>query len=361
MVKISSNSLKDAVGVITSANLASNIAYMSNGIKLEVSKGKLFLYTTDVANTVRVSCKVIQIESAIDVSLDLLTFTKLISKLGEGDISLSLINKSLSIKQGKGSYLLDLLLDEEGNNFPINIVDPVQEPQVVVEGKVLHSIYDSCNVGVSTNTRMPLYTGYYLGTHIFTTDTNKLAKLEGNKLGVAMLLNPVMVKLFKLFPETDQVSFIMTEDGLTFTSSTICIQGPDMPGYEDYEVDAISNLFDTVYPHSVKLNRSSLLSLLDRASLFTTLVDRLILTMRFNSEGLHISTNDGKCLDMLPYSEPAQVTEDFVCTVNIELLEALLKSCKSDNVVLNVGISTSIHIQDGTMVYILATLQDEVS
>lgn len=325
-------------------------------LEIEQKDGRLTLTSTDATNTLKVFAGGMEGEDfRVVVPIDL--FHKLISKMTVNHVTLELKENSLEVS-GNGKYQLDLLLDEDGSlvKFPeYNFPDDAEATQI--SAGVIKSVLTTNKAAIAQTMENPALTGYYFGEQVITSDTFKICANHVNVFGSPTLLPAELVELLVLGGE-EVIKVQRDGQQFLFKSGNAVIHGWELDARDEFPVEAISSYLDQPFPSMCKVNRKDFMQALDRLSLFVSPYDRNGVYLTFTDKGLQITSKQKNSDEVLPYKE-SQDFKDFVCYVDILMLNDQVSAQIGEDLELWYGHETALKMVDGKVTQIVALLLDE--
>lgn len=339
--------------------------YLTQLMSISLKDNELVLTTTDGNNYLYVrEQKIAGDDFYAVVPVD--KFSKLISRLTCEEITLELPTAKSGeleklVVKGNGKYIIELPYDEEGQlvEFPDPLADELTGDAVVESVKLstIHLILSTAKAALQVAKTRTCYCGYYMGDRIVTTDSYKICGIDIQFLDRPMLLPPELVDLLDLLGEED-VEVQHNDDTLIFKTAKTVVYGHVMEGIADYKIDAISSLLDEQFGSSCKVEKSSLLQLLDRLALFVGTYDKNSVYLTFTKDGLIVSSKQDSGSEMIPYRESNNF-KDYTCCLDIELLRSQVKANQSGIIEILYGNDSSIKMVDGNIKQIVALADDD--
>lgn len=325
-------------------------------IKLE--SNTLTLITTDATNYLYVSAdKIAGEDFYVVVQTDI--FSKLIGKLTCEEVTLTLDDAKLTVN-GNGKYSIELPLDEDGRliKYPNPVADVVfDESPVVVNKTTIDLILNTAKASLSPDIQVPCYTGYYCGDKIVTTDTFKICGIDINLFNKPVLVDPRVMDLLDVVAD-EKISVWVNDDVMVFRTPSCMIYGRTLEGIEDYQIDAISGLFDVEFSSSCKVPKSTLLQLLDRLALFVGAYDKNGVYLTFAKDGLIVSSKQSSGMELIHYIDSTDFTP-FTCCLDITMFAQQVKAQGTDAVEIFYGADNAIKMIDGNVTQIIALSEDD--
>ena len=365
-MKISTEILKDMVSKVIKGAGNNNLVYISSLIAIDYVDGKLSLLTTDGNNNFIVTQNIevpIEEDYMFYAVVNAEQFSKLVSKTTKEFVELIDTEKYLEFK-GNGSYKLDLAINEEGEliRFPETITN-LDNNAEEINLKDLQDAIKTAKASTLKNLTMPMLTGYYIGEVVMTTDRQLVCKLDKQLVTKPILLTPEMAELLLLVNDDTKIILERQNDGLLFRTNKYIIYGKELDGKEDYAngvVAAVNNLISLNYNNMIKVNKNEFLEILNRLNIFVNAYDDNGVYLKFaknNSDIIRVQSKKSNAIENLTLKE-ANITEDFECLVNIEMLKSQLQSLNTDLVELYFGQKSSIQLKEGNTTLVVALLDN---
>ena len=325
-------------------------------LEIELKEGVLTLTTTDATNTLKVFAKGIKGDDfRIAVPVDL--FHKLVSKVTTEHITLELKENSLEVV-GNGTYQLDLLLDEDGTlvKFPEYEFKEEGKP-TKIKPETVKTLLTSNKAALAQTMENPALTGYYFGDQVITSDAFKICSQAEQVFREPTLLPGELVDLLSLCGDSE-IDVYRDEQQLLFKAGNIIIHGWELDLLSEFPVEAISSYLNQDFPSMCKINRKSFMEALDRLALFVSPYDRNGVYLTFMDKGLQITSKQKNSDELLPYKESKNF-KDFVCYVDILMLDDQVSAQTGEDLELWYGHETALKMVSGKVTQIVALLLDE--
>lgn len=326
-------------------------------IKIEVKDGVLSLVTTNMSDYLYIKKKVEGEDFYAVVQAE--QFSKLISKMTSDSITLSVDGTVLNVK-GNGNYKIELPVDESGD--PIKYPDPVAnlkfegEASATINLSTIKTILTTNKAALAATLEVPVYTGYYVGDKVISTDTYKICSLNSKLFNEPVMIGPETMNLLDVMTaETITVDFV--NDVMLFSTEDCVLYSHKMDGIEDFALEPITALLDQEFESSCKINKAALISALDRISLFVGPYDNKSITLTFTDTGMDISSKKSNGVETIKYMESNNPVA-FTCNIEITVLLQQLKANTADAIQLQYGKESSIKIVDGNITQVIALLED---
>lgn len=333
---------------------------LTSMMAIELKKGQLRLITTDASNYLYiVQDKVEGDDFSVVVYAE--QFAKLISKITSENVSLELADAILTVK-ANGEYKIELPLDENGE--VITFPDPVSyKGKATTEIKLatVKSILNTNKAALAVADSEDIeYTGYYVADRVVSTDRCKICCLKTDVFKTPTLISPELMNLLDIMTE-EKIAVYESDDILQFVTKNCIVYGHKMEGVDDYAIDAISELIDEPFKNSCKVNKSALLSLLDRIELFVGAYDNRAITLTFTKTGLDVSSKQSNGVETIAYIEDKSKDKkfkEFTCNIDIMMLIAQVKANSADVIEIEFGNEQSIKFVNDNVIQVTALLSD---
>lgn len=364
-LKLNTAEFQNMVAKATKGSSGNTNLYMTKLIAIELKDNTLTLTTTDGSNYLYIRrSKVSGDDFYAVVPVD--KFSKLVSKLTSEDVTLELHESSKNeldtlIIHGDGRYVIELPYDEDGElvEFP----DPLSEisdsdtDTVTLKKAIVQMMLNTAKPSLMVGTKAPQYTGYYVGNSIVATDTYKICSINVPVFETPMILPAEFVDLLDVITDED-IDVEYVGDTIVFRSSDVIVYGTTLEGIDEYKIDAISAVVEQPYPSCCKVDKSLLLQLLDRLSLFVDTYDKNSIYLTFTKEGLEVSNKKDRGSERIPYIESTDFS-DFTCCIDINMFKTQVKAYQSDEIEILYGQESRIKFVDGNIRQILALAEDD--
>lgn len=341
---------------------------MTQLMAIELKDGVLRLITTDYSNYLYVQKdKVAGDDFYVVVYAD--KFARLISKLTSENVEMSVKTGDSGtvdclVVKADGNYSLDLPYDENGDlvrfHDPVADADDSEWNESDTKLSTLRLIMTTAKSSVLPTNEQSSgspYTGYFMGKQAVTTDTFSMCGIDIEMFDPAVLVHADLVNLLDVLTKED-VHVKYSEEDIEFVTSDVIVYGKLMDNVDEFPLDAVEALLDEPYPSSCKIDRTKLVSLLDRLLLFVNeKVDSGEIDIAFTKEGIAITSKSQSGHELIPYIESTNFS-DFVCSTNINVLISIIKSNHAEQIVVNYGKDTGLKISEGNVKQIVPFADD---
>lgn len=379
-IKLNTVEFKEMVSKAVKGASDNNNLYLTQLMAIDLTDNVFTLITTDTNNYLYVrKNKVPGDDFYAVVPVD--RFSRLISKITCDEIkletSISDSGADKLVVKGNGSYVIELPHDIDGElvEFP----DPVGDIDLDsdewhkndINLSTIHLMLATAKPALanSKDSTNP-YTGYYVGEKIVATDTFKICGIDVDVLDEPSLLSREMVDLLDVMRD-ENIKIAYNDDHVVFTSSDCVVYGTKKEGQiaqefdpedEDaatkYQVGAISGLLDEPFPSSCSVDKTALLQMLDRISLFVGVNDKNGVCLTFTKDGLNVSSKQNSGDEIIPYIESTDFS-DFTCSTDINMLISQVKASRSPSIKIYYGKDRTIKFSDDPITQIVALEGDD--
>ena len=334
---------------------------LTSMLHINLNDKVLSLTTTDMNNFITIKETGINGDN-MDVVMPLDTISKIVAKTTTDTVTIE-YNDGFVKFVGNGTYSLPISVDEEGNNvvFPEYNFPEVYDEETINYADV-RSVIDNNSACLSTDLSTPCLTGFYFGDNVITTDSVAICINKTKMFKNPVLLSPAVVNLLGLFT-AEKITTRRSGDKIEFISPNVIVCGSVMNELEDYPATAIESYLDAKFINSCKLNKSSLLGILDRILIFVDEVyDNFIANITFSDKGMLIQNKNNTANEIVNYvsvSEP--IKESYNCSINLVILRNMINACKNDNITVYFGHEENVcvKLEDNDIVKIIALESEE--
>lgn len=363
--------ISSACAKILPAVDVSSYSITSETVQLSASSEILTLSVTNKEYFVAVKIPAPKEESFF-ATVNAELFLKLISSITTETVELSVTDKYLKVR-GNGNYKLPLIFDEgEILEQPkITIDNEVQH--AVMDGKILNDInlYNSKELLKGGGAMFPIQNYFYLDSHGCITFTSGACVTQFElPSDIRVLLTSKVVKLFKLFNNSDTVNVVVGEDAITdnivqtkvrFYTNTVDITAIIPSAQEDIEKfpsTAVRNRANDDYDYSVVFNKSYLMQAVNRMLLFDggEKLNRY-LNITFNEYHAILCSYDNSNEEEVIYENEIEMGgEEYHMSIDANDLKLTLASCNDNYVNLSFGNHQAVTISCHNIINILSEL-----
>ena len=354
-VKVSTERIKKAVSDSSKGAGNNNLIPITQMIGIKSTGSELVLCTTDKSNDLKVIIDKVAGDD-FDVTIQLETFAKLISKVTSDSVELSVDNDILVVN-ANGEYKIPLVSDEEGLvSFPdFKVLSEEDEKEILLSS--IMSVYNVNKAALAKTLEEPCLTGYYLDDMAVTTNSSVITFNDVNVFGEPLLLSSQLMNLLTL-NSSEKIKFRKKGSQLQFVTDNIIINSSELQGRESFPIEEVKGYLDEAFTSMCKVPKSVLLSVIDRLSLFIEPYDNNGANFSFGKDGITVSSRKSSSVEKIAYTESTDF-EPFTCLVAIPLLKEQLQANPSDIIELYYGHDAAIKMVSGKVTQVVALLEDE--
>lgn len=327
---------------------------MTSLIAIKLKDGVLSLTTTDATNYLSLTEKdVAGDEFYVAVQVDLLA--KLVARMTCEEVTLEVADNCLNVI-GNGKYQIDIPLEDDGTAVKLpNPIENFKKEHSIgkVDSSVILTALSSIKPALATTMEYPWFTCYYVKDRVTATDTYTVADYANGFLEDAKLISSTVMDLLGLFAGV--INIYDDGDKMLFEAENGVVYGTVPSGIENYSIEAIQGLVQQEFDHSCKIVKSSLLSLLDRISLFVGAYDNGKITLSFGKESLEITSRYAS--EAIKYTENENAGE-FVCSADVNTLVTQVKAQSGSEITIEYGKDNALKIVDGDLTSVVALLEE---
>ena len=343
----------------------SNDLYITQLMSISLKDNRLTLETTDNNNYLYVSQdKVAGDDFSVVVAVD--KFSKLISKLTCENVTLEIPLATAGeldklVVKGNGKYTIELPYDENGELVefpdPMNGVNEGFWNSGKVQLTTIRHILNTAKAALLVGKEDMCYSDYYVGNRVVSTDTYKICGINIKIFDEPKLISPQLMDLLDVM-SSENIDIRYNEDTVIFETPDVTVYGLVEEGISDYQIDAISGLLDEDFPSSCKIEKQSLIQMLDRLSLFVDVFDKNSVYLTFTNEGLMVSSKQDSGSEIIPYKESNNF-KSYTCCLDIDLFKTQVKAYQDDIIEMFYGKENSIKLTNGNTIQIVALAEDD--
>ena len=327
---------------------------MTSLIAIKLEDGVLHLTTTDATNYLSlVEDRVEGDNMYVAVQVDLLA--KLVAKMTCDEITLEVADNALNVI-GNGKYQIDIPLEDDGSFVKLpNPIENFKKDKKIgtVDSSIIMSALTSIKPALATTMEYPWFTCYYVKDRIVATDTYTVADSSNGFLDEAKLINSNVMDLLGLF--VGEIAVYVDGDKMLFNTDKGDVYAVVPNGIEQYSINDIEALVQQKFDYSCTVAKSSLLSLLDRISLFVGVYDNGKITLSFTGDSLEVISKYAN--EKISYTNTEKAGE-FTCNTDINTLITQVKAQSGSEITIEYGKDNAIKIIDGDITSVVALLEE---
>lgn len=352
--------LKNAVNKSVKGAGFNNLFPVTSMMGINKEKNQLQLVTTDMTNTLTV--KVCTVSDDINITVDADKFSKLVSKLTSDETELIVEDTNLVIK-ANGTYKLPINVDENG----IVELNSPKAPNVDVAGgamsletiKQLRNSNKSSLEEFSEKLDDQYYlSSYYCGTDNTTTTNRFIATFSKKSITQTPILLPIKMVDLICLSDNDKVYKRIDKDVIQLFTDDISIISKDIEDVSEYPINSIKTLLSEDFEYSCTVDKSELLSSIDRLCLFIDPYDDNELVFKFDTDNINITNKASNSSESIKCEPDNSSSEPFRCVANAYEFISLLSSITTKEIVISYGNENALKIESEETTHILS-LTDE--
>lgn len=361
-IKIKTSLFKEAITKAYKGSGRIDSLMLTSIMGIEVKNGSIILTTTDNTNflTVKINDVVEDKNATLYISLDSELITKLVSKTDSDYIVLKVENDSLTFV-GNGAYNIPLIIDPEEGTF-------VRIPQIIFNKDASHKL--KINVedikkiiqynksSVSKDLKNGVYVNYCIdNSKVYTYNESTACITKTGITSEKMLLSQSLVGLLSIVDEKE-INVTIDNNKVSFETETISVAGTLAEGSSEYASESFDELMETKNTKEyVRINKASLLSTLDRISLFIGISDEGSVEFTISPEGLFVKNKSGSVCEKIAYLGK-ELSESCVLLVDVNDIKNVLSSLTQEDLVINYNINVGLYIEENGALQIVPRIQD---
>ena len=364
-MKLKTDEFKDCIKTILQAIDTKEPSMFTETLELITSGSNLFLNVTNREYYVSVKFK-LENEEKFHASVNARVFLNLISQVTTDYIEMSLENNNIKII-ANGEYKLPIIY----NGASMLVLPKIEVNNITnemsINSDILLSIlnYNSKELQVGTPVK-PVQKYYYIDEHGAITFTSGacINNFELEK-PIKILLNDKVVKLFKLFKDTDKVEFKMGQEDLgngliqtrvQFKSDNIDLSAKlqDSSLVSSVPVAAIRTMGTKTYPYSILISKDSIIQAINRLSLFND--GGLYGFFEFTSDNVTIYNYNKDSKEVIKLENKLDNFE-YKFILDLNNLKLILDTCQEDYLTITFGDTRAVVINRNNIINIIPELK----
>jgi DNA polymerase-3 subunit beta len=257
--------------------------------EMEITAGDGNTYITDTYSLITTQEPGATCVSARELS-------KLVDSLSnKEELTLALVDNKLVVTSGRGKWKLETIPAEQ---YPSYLPDAEAGDGLDLDLKELQTYLRCAKVCVAKDMTNPYLTGYRIGNEIFTSDVLKLfvstKQFGGQKLAEqgGMLIGGACVDALLYDTDTKKVKVRKIGNQALFNGDSFRVVSTLVDGIEKFP-NADPFVMQSM-EHKVKINRQTLIPILNRACIFTTLDLSNAVKLTFKNNEMVVSSFNTK-------------------------------------------------------------------
>ena len=232
-------------------------------------------------------------------------------------------------------------------------------PNIDFDGTIpvskVKAIVDSIRPSLATTMELPSITNYFVGNSVVATDRYKIASFEDALTNDEVLVSSQLMDLLALFE--DKIEYKIGDNYMIFNSEDCWLYSKQKDDISEYPIDAIEKLIGEDFKSVCKVNKNDFIALLERIALFVGKYDDRAVRLYFEKDGIRVSNKSRNSNEVIEYSDSKNY-KSYDCVISVDMLLSQLKAYAGDVVELHYNNDKSIKFVDGTIVQIVALMED---
>jgi DNA polymerase III sliding clamp (beta) subunit (PCNA family) len=284
------------------------------------------------------------------VVVEATSFNNLINKLTEDVVTLTNKDRYLEVTCGKSRYKFDIAWEDEDRmvEFPIPQVDINDFIEVPL--KDLMVVWTKNKPSSADTYERPELTGAYFGDKIITTNGSLACITNLKPFKTPILFNYSTLKLLQSM-EGNTLRVGIKDNYVCITDEISTILGNLMKEVDCYPARQILEFLSLDFPFTVQLNRTDILSALERLNIFVKEYEKNIISMVISDNLLVLKSLSNNAEDVI---ELNSTYDYYACNVDFTFLKQQISSCSADVVNIKFGRDVVMLIEEELTTYVIA-------
>ena len=355
-IKLKTNELKDVVNKVVKGMGNNKILPITEMIGVNVSNNELSLVSTDGSSSIQVTIPIDNVETSVSFVVSGKQFSQLIQKTTTEFTTLVFEDNKVIVK-GNGNYAFTCVVDEDGNLVTLNNIEKEYQDSFELNVNDLKKAYEINKFSLAKTMETPAYTGFYFDENgAVSTDSIKISYINCKLFPSPVLLNSRFMNLVMLLAG-DKAKVHQTNSDIIIESDNVLLQGSKMTDVVDFPIEDIKPFIESELPHKVRVNKKSLLNLLDRISVFVTPFDKNSIKIDFTNDGARVWTLNGVNNELIPYIDKENLEESSI-QVDVTSFKDLVSADPDEDITIMYGHPAAIKLSFGNVSQVLALVGD---
>ena len=362
-VSLKTEDLKELVGKAFKVCSMMDAFAVTSLLEIDVKDKKLSIKSTDNVNILDLE-KVVSAEEEIHIVVDAKLFSALISKLTTENTALDIQEQKVVVK-ANGSYEIPLIKEQDGSQvfLPTFEFDTEVSSNHITEAEIksILTMNKSCKADMK---EMPSLYNYYMDKdRVLTTDYYKACNNPVTVFNNPVCLPPDLVDLIPLVADDTGVDVQENEQSVLFSSSNGVLYGrkATKEDLEAYPVTGIVQALEESFEYNCAINRTKLISALERMCLFTEGFDSNAITLNFKPDKLSLTTKRNNTIESITYLGETNLKEgEYSITLDALFLKNQLAALPKEDVLIKYGNDSGIELVCDKIVQLSSSLDEEV-
>lgn len=360
MIKIKTDILKDLVNKASKGITVDKLIPITNFMCIKYDSGEFVIITTDSTNYMYARRNFLDCGDEFYAVVNTDIFTKLISNITSEYITLGTIDNILMI-EGNGKYKIPLSLDEDG--FVIKFKDPMKDVNLTddlvhINVNELRNVIKTLKPSLYTrDNNIPFLSKYYFGDCVLASDKEQVSCYSKNFTHEPVLLSQYMLNILDVIT-SDTIGYAKTDKYVILSADGVTMYGVYDIDVSTFPASTLKKILDAD-GNSIsrcKINKSEFMDALKRINLFVGNYDNNVIGLKFNTDGIEISSKSSAGVEFIEYVELSNYSP-CECYININMLMSQLKAYPNDTVDFGFGheLFVSLRYKDFTQIIALVS------
>jgi DNA polymerase III sliding clamp (beta) subunit (PCNA family) len=296
--------------------------------------------------------------------VDAKLFSSLVSKITTPFTNLS-IEDGKVIVSANGKYDIPLITEEDGSEIFL----PDFDFDITVgsnhinnfELKSILTMNKSCKADMK---EMPSLFNYYMdGERVITTDYYKACMNPVKVFNNPVCLPPDLVDLISLVADDSGVNVQENDTSVLFSSTNGVLFGMKAAAedLEAYPANDIVSALNESFDYKCVMNKTDLISALERMCLFTEGFDSNAVTLSFKSDMVTLTTKRNNTSEAVRYISASNYQgESFNISLDGAFLKNQLASSPKEEIIIKFGNESGIELVCDNIIQLSSSLDEEV-
>lgn len=331
-VSLQTEVLKDLVARISKVSTSSGTT-LDGLVELEVVDNIFHITVIDSLNTLTLGISNVDCENFHAVTNTKL-FSSLISRLTSDRVSISRDGNNL-IVEGNGNYKLDCIVENDGSEiiFPKTLNFDFSAPSSHINRNQIKSIL-SQNKACKGKTRDNNQFYYYYADNekVYTYNVDTACANPISFVNDRIFLCPEFVECLPSVADLNGANIYLNGDAIIATSEwgTLSSVVDNSFPIESMNVPTLDTLFAKTFKNVADINKTQLLTAIDRISLFSVEFGGNNLAIRFNKDGITLKSAKNGSEEFIPFASSIETEDDFTREMDGNILKTIISSCSSE-------------------------------
>ena len=334
--------LKDLVARISKVSATSGTT-LDGLVELEVVDNVFHITVIDSLNTLTLGISNVGCENFHAVTNTKL-FSSLISRLTSDKVGISRDGNKL-IVEGNGNYKLDCIVENDGTEiiFPKNDFDFGSNPIHINRNQIKSILSQNKACKGKTRDNNQYYYYYADSEKVYTYNTDTSCVNPTPFANDKIFLCPEFVECLPSVADLNGANIYLNGDAIVATSDWGTLSSVVDNSYpiESLNIERLDELFAKEFKSTADINKTQLLTAIDRISLFSIEFGGNNLSVKFNRYGITLKSDKNGSEEFISFANPIETEEEFIRGIDGNILKNIVSSCSSE--VLKLSFSSDEH------------------